>query len=664
MKIWFCWLLLLSSWAQAAPGDDRFLAAREAFRTGDRVHLASEYNGLATTAATSAYDLDPWIEYWYLRQRLDDNDNTGIPDFLKRQSGTYLAERLRGDWLRAMGKQRRWELFSAEYPQLKQPDTELTCYALQARMNTQPQNTRERESAVAAAAIVTPDEVRPLWFTVLDMPEGCKPLMSRLVEMGRLDVDDVWDRIRLLLENKRYNGARQIADFLPDTQIPALKQLESIADKPQRYLDKQLSTHFSGTRQGRELALFALQRLARMEPAQAATQMRKRQEKFSEAERSYAWGQIAWQGALRHQPEALSWYGLATQGKDIRLNEAQRAWQVRAALRARDWPRVQQAIAQMPVAQRDLPDWTYWRARALNEQGRSEEARGLYAKIAGQPTFYGNLADEELGRRIAPPPQAQPPNAEEKASAADNPGLRRALSLFRLNMRLEGVREWNWALRDMNDRQLLAAADLAQRSAVFDRAIYAAERTQTQHDYAMRYLAPFRENVIPQARMTDLDSGWVYGLMRQESRFVMNAQSGVGAKGLMQLMPKTAAWVARKIGMTHFHPADVTLMDTNVALGTHYLRMVLADLDNHPVLASAAYNAGPGRARRWRAELPLEGAIYAETIPFDETRDYVKKVMSNAVYYAALFENKPQSLKSRLGVIGARGGGSSSSDLP
>ncbi len=667
MKIWLCLFLLLSlaSRGQAAPGDDRFLAAREAFRTGDRVHLSNEYNGMASTAS---YELDPWIEYWYLRQRLDASSKAGnasniddayiagISDFLKRQAGTYLAERLRGDWLRAMGKQRQWGAFATEYPQLKQPDTELNCYALQARMETQAQNSRESLAALG--------EARPLWFSVLDMPEGCKPLMSRLVETGQLDIDDVWDRIHLLLENKRYNGARQVADFLPDTQIPALKQLEAIADKPQRYLEKQLSAHFSSKQQGRELALFALQRLARIEPALAAVQMRRLQEKFSESERSYAWGQIAWQGALRHQPEALNWYALATQAKDIRLNDAQRAWQVRAALRARDWPRVQQAIMQMPVAQRDLPDWIYWRARALSEQGRADDARGLYTKIAGQPSFYGNLADEELGRRITPPPRAQPPNAEEQAAAASDPGLRRALSLFRLNMRLEGVREWNWALRDMNDRQLLAAANLAQRSAVFDRAIYAAERTQTQHDYALRYLAPFRENVIPQARMTDLDSGWVYGLMRQESRFVMNAQSGVGAKGLMQLMPKTAAWVAKKIGMTHFHPADVTLMDTNVALGTHYLRMVLSDLDNHPVLASAAYNAGPGRARRWRADQPLEGAIYAETIPFDETRDYVKKVMSNAVYYAAMFENKPQSLKSRLGVVGARGGGTSAKDLP
>jgi soluble lytic murein transglycosylase len=150
--------------------------------------------------------------------------------------------------------------------------------------------------------------------------------------------------------------------------------------------------------------------------------------------------------------------------------------------------------------------------------------------------------------------------------------------------------------------------------------------------------------------------------MRQESRFVTDAKSAVGAKGLMQLMPATARWVAKKIKLPNYHPSKTTDMGTNVTLGTHYLKIVLESLDNHPVLASAAYNAGPGRAKRWRAERPLEGAIYAETIPFAETRDYVKKVMSNAVYYNALFEGRPQSLKQRLGVVRARGNGDSAAE--
>ena len=214
----------------------------------------------------------------------------------------------------------------------------------------------------------------------------------------------------------------------------------------------------------------------------------------------------------------------------------------------------------------------------------------------------------------------------------------------------------------MDDRALLAAAEHAKRQEIWDRAINTADRTLAQHNYSLRYIAPFSDQVLPKADKLALDNGWVYGLMRQESRFVMNANSSAGAKGLMQLMPATAKWVAKKINLTSFQPARVTEMDTNVTLGTNYMKMVLESLDNHPVLASAAYNAGPGRARRWRAERPLEGAIYAETIPFNETRDYVKKVMSNAVYYNSLFEGKPQSLKNSLGVVRARGQGETGVD--
>jgi soluble lytic murein transglycosylase len=206
----------------------------------------------------------------------------------------------------------------------------------------------------------------------------------------------------------------------------------------------------------------------------------------------------------------------------------------------------------------------------------------------------------------------------------------------------------------MNDRELLAASDIAQRAGVFDRAIAAADRTKSEHDYSLRYLSPFSDQIRPAARNQSLDDAWVYGLMRQESRFVTNAKSTVGASGLMQLMPATAKWVAKKIGLKDFHQGQVNDTDTNVLLGTSYMRMVMEDLDNHPVLASAAYNAGPGRARKWRADMAIEGAVYAETIPFSETRDYVKKVMSNSVYYSALFNGGPQSIKSRLGIIGPR----------
>ncbi len=218
-------------------------------------------------------------------------------------------------------------------------------------------------------------------------------------------------------------------------------------------------------------------------------------------------------------------------------------------------------------------------------------------------------------------------------------------------LRSDAQREWRWAMRGRNDMELLAAAEIGRREAFYDMAIYSAERTKEEHDYSLRYLTPYRDITQRYARQLDVDDAWVYGLIRQESRFIIAARSGVGASGLMQLMPATAKWVAKKMGLTSYSVTDI---DTNVQLGTWYLRYVRDSLSGNEVMATAAYNAGPGRARAWQDGRPLDGTIYAETIPFSETRDYVQKVMANAAYYASTFGHANISLKTRMGTIPAR----------
>jgi soluble lytic murein transglycosylase len=274
-------------------------------------------------------------------------------------------------------------------------------------------------------------------------------------------------------------------------------------------------------------------------------------------------------------------------------------------------------------------------------------------RISGRPDFYGVLAAEELGEPLALPQTVHLPGDDDIAQAKRHPGLARALELYRLNLRSEASREWAFTIRGFDDRRLIAAAELARRSDLYDRAINTADRTTALHNYPLRYLAPFREVFSEYARAFDLEESWVLGLTRQESRFIVDAKSSAGARGLMQLMPATARWVAHKIGLKEFHPGNVAEPSINVNLGTSYLKLVLDDL-GHPVLASAAYNAGPGRARRWRNSKPLEGAIYAETIPFNETRDYVKKVMANTMYYAAILNGASVPLKQRLGEVSAK----------
>ncbi|PKO42852.1 MAG: lytic transglycosylase [Betaproteobacteria bacterium HGW-Betaproteobacteria-4] len=641
----FCLILVglalpISVIAQGS-GDSDFLTAREAFQVGDSNKLERAIDQLGQ------HELAAYAENYRLRMGMEKDDPSGLRDFLRRNDGSYVAEKLRADWIRSLGKRLAWDEVDAEFPKLLAPEADVTCYSEQARL------ARFDKKVLG--------EAEKRWLTMLEPPEPCRPVFDALVANQRITNDEIWQRARRQIEANRPSRAKTTLDYLPENQIPDSRSFDSAIGSAMSYLVRQ-PANWSATRTGRELAAIAVARLATNDPRIAADELDKIKDRLHDAERQWAWSQIALLGARRHLPEALGWYANADQTP---LSHEGIQWKVRAALRTQDWGVVRTTIEAMPAELAAKPEWIYWLGRALKSTGRTPEANALFDKIAGQPNFYGNLADEELDRQITLPPNAKEPTLEETSAASDNPGIRRALAFFRLDLRTEAVREWNWALRGMNDRELLAAANLAKRKQIWDRAINTADRTRHEHDYSLRFLAPFGDTVRPAAHNQSLDDAWVYGLMRQESRFITNAKSTVGASGLMQLMPATAKWVAKKIGLRDFKRHRVNDTETNVLLGTSYMRLVMENLDNHPVLASAAYNAGPGRAKKWRADQPLEGAIYAETIPFSETRDYVKKVMSNAVYYSAQFNGKADSLKTRLGVVGARTSeGMKDADLP
>jgi soluble lytic murein transglycosylase len=634
-----------SAYAAGHPEDATFLQARDAFSRGERAKLANALAGLKT------HPLIPWATYFQLNQRLEDGADTGVGEFLERNEGAYVSEKLRGDWLKWLMRKEDWPQARIQFALLQRPDGEATCRGLDVRQ-------RLGEAEVS-------EEARKLLATAAPLAGSCLPPLGRLAASGKLSADDLWERLRRQLANGKLKEARAIAGWLPADETPAWRTVESIDEHPAKYVAK-LPEHYADSRRGRELVSFAVLRMARTDAHLAAERWKELERHFSKPERGFVWGRLALIAATAHQPDAVVWFDQAeTLAGKAQLDEEQAAWRVRAALRAGKWPDVQRALAAMPDTQAALPEWRYWQARAHAALGKPEEAKALYAEIAGQPNFYGILAGEALGKTHTPPPRATTSSAEELAEAGARPGLVRGLALIRADMRIEGIREWNWTLNGLNDRQLLAAAELARRNDVIDRSINTADRTVAEHDYSLRYPTPFLTQVEPKARDVGLDTAWVYGLMRQESRFITEAKSSVGAKGLMQLMPATAKWVAKKIGMSDYQPTKVTEMDINVTLGTNYMKMVLDSLDSHPVLASAAYNAGPGRARKWRAERPLEGAIYAESIPFNETRDYVKKVMANAMSYAVLMGGPTPTLTSRLGMIRPRNfGDRSAEDLP
>ena len=618
--------------AFAAPDDD-FLAARDAYIARNASRLEQYAHKLKNHALAS------FVQYWQLSLNIDTTPSGEINDFLTHHSDSFVADRLRAEWLKVLGRQKQWALFEAAYPQLVNEDTDITCYQLQARL------------ASPANDSGPLNEAKRLWFSSSDLPASCNPLFERLADAHLLTVDDVFARLRLALEAGNVSVARYVSQYLPDKYQSGVKPLETVAENPARFLEKH--AYDLSTRSGQEMVIFAVHRIARTDPEAAIHHWEPIKPRFSADERAYVAGQIALHLARQHLPDALTWFGYA---KDAPLNDLQLAWKARAALRAQHWHTLLSAITDMSASDQRRPEWRYWKARAIKATGKPLAADEQFAQLSREHNFYGQLASEELGAVIEPLIVTYKPSEEEIKTIASIPALQRALALYRLNLRAEGTREWLWAIRAFDDKQLLAAAELARRNELYDRAIGTADRTQQLHDFGLRYPAPHRDTMQAYTKRLNLDDAWVYGLMRQESRFVSVAKSSVGASGMMQLMPATARWAAKKIGMKSFSIGIVHQLDTNFALGTYYMKHVLDSFNGNPVLATAAYNAGPGRARRWQDVKPMDAAAYVESIPFTETRDYVKKVMSNSAYYAARFGDPLTSLKKRLGVIPGKNG--------
>jgi soluble lytic murein transglycosylase len=610
-------------------GDDAIIAAHRAFLAGDHARLVRMAN------KTQGHDLDVYVRYWILSLSIQDTDPKELQDFLDRNTGTVIAEKLRQNWLHVLGERSEWELFRRQLPSLSKVDSENSCYAVKERLQ------RSGLDQMIAA------DVKSIWKTPRAMPEGCLQAVDVMCKSGLLNPQDIRDRLRLLITEDLITEARRTAELCPGDGIPDAKHIKNVWCNPYGFLTR--DDTISRTNAGSELSFVAFLSLAKRDVLRAANLLGGRlQDVIPPRDQRRLWSYFAIQGARQHLPEALEWF---RRGETETIYDDQLAWRVRTALRQGNWIEVKSTIESMEESLRDESAWIYWLGRSLLATGHQQEGKKLFEKISGRHNFYGLLAAEELGIPLQIPPKASPPTKEELSHVSELPGIKRALALYRLNLPRDAATEWRWCVRSMNDRQLLAAAELARINGIWDRSIYTANQTVAEHDFSLRYQSPYKELFVKHARSLHLDETMVLGLVRQESFFNTTARSSAGAMGLMQLMPETARLTARKIGMNRFHKSRLTRPEVNAELGTSHMRHLLDRFSENYALAAAAYNAGPRRAERWRHSKPLEGAIYVESIPFTETRRYVKKVMANAVYYAAVFGREPVSLKGILGII-------------
>ncbi len=610
--------LLVVALAFGVGGDVGATESLPAWRKAFPIADQSLRNGVAVDlGGLRAYPLYPYLRYQELSRRLPELPAAEVREFLQTYADSPLAIRLRDAWLRQLAEERRWDDYLRDFTPTR--DAELECSRRLALLDT-----GQNEAALRDFAT--------LWLRGASLPNACDPVIAAWRARGEPSPERLWQRFALAMTGGNLGLAKTLREAMPAADQTLADSWLSVAGNPRTVLDPGrfdindpraapiLSDGLErwGKRDALEAAA-ALDTLKARDPSLAP--------RLAEVERKLA----LWIASDYH-PSALARLAalpVAVANRDVD------EWRVRVCLRQGDWNAALGWLDRLPAPERDSPRWQYWRGRALEMLGRSEEARQAYQRIAGQRDYHGFLAADRLGSpyAIANTPLVVPAS-EMEALLTRTPALQRSRELYLLGREAEADAEWRRAIQAFDRPALRQAAVLAQRWDWYAQAIVTISRAEYWDDLDLRFPLAYREEVVNQARASALDPTWVYAVIRQESGFRPTARSPVGALGLMQIMPATGRQIARELREASADDPPLLQPDANIRYGVHYLRRMLERLQDNPVLATAAYNAGPNKVALWlpaRAAVPAD--VWAETIPYRETRAYVQRVMEYAAIY-------------------------------
>jgi len=621
-----------SSFADRADEQrEQFLKAESALESGDM----EQYHKLKRALAD--YPLYGYLEYRELRARLADAEPEDVEAFLQRYRGQPIAIRLRAAWLHRLGAHKDWDNYLRFYT--PQASVTLQCYEIRARLQK-----GERKQALQAAL--------KLWLVGHSQPDACDPAFDQLYAAAMIDSDLIWQRIRLAFANQKSSLAVYLAKRLSAEDRTWVRRWQYAHRRPTAAIKQEWAKE--DTPLVREILVHALERLARHKPEQAWNhwQQLSTAHAFSDRQKGEVLKRIALSGALDNHPDAATWLASVPEGaadSDIRQ------WRIRTALVTQQWKDALRWLDQLSPDEREEDNWRYWHARALSATGLAGDALTEYADLSSERSYFGFLAADQLQRPYQMNDSRVEHDKQSLAAIERLPGVQRAHELYLTGKRLDARREWFYATRDMPRDKLRIAALVAHRWGWHDRAIVAAGQASYWSDLTLRFPLPHRESIFANARRYDLDPGLIYGVIRQESIFMEDAVSSVGALGLMQLMPATGKQTARALNIRYRSSQALLQSEQNIRLGSAYLNKLLTRYNGSPVLAAAAYNAGPHRVARWLPEdSDMDATLWTELIPFRETRKYVRRVLTYATIFDWRLELPLTRLSERLPVVKQR----------
>ncbi|RJG13715.1 lytic murein transglycosylase [Pseudomonas cavernicola] len=577
--------------------------------------------------ALSDYPLEPYLAYDELTARLKTASNAEIEKFLAEHGDLPQANWMKLRWLRWLAERGDWQPFINHYDP-KMNFTELDCLYGQYQLG----------HGMTAEGYATAEK---LWLVGKSQPEACEPLFDRWAAAGQLTETKRWKRAKLAAEARNYGLASHLVKTLP-TLANQGQLLIDVAQKPQ--LLKQTARFVPASQTMADVVGLGLRRLARQDPEKAIAllEIYSKRLPFSVEEKVAIAREIGLTLAKRFDNRALP---IMTQYDPELRDNTVSEWRMRLLLRLGRWDEAYQLTRRLPPELANTNRWRYWQARSLQlAQPNSQEPIGLYQPVSRERDFYGFMAADQIKApyQLNNKPLLLDPKLIQKVR--NTAGIRRALEFHARGQIVDGRREWYYVSRLFSRDELVAQARLAYDMEWYFPAIRTISLAQYWDDLDVRFPMAHRSTLVREAKVRGLHSSWVFAITRQESAFMADARSGVGATGLMQLMPATAKETARKFGIPLASPQQVLNPDKNIQLGAAYLSQVHGQFNGNRVLASAAYNAGPSRVRQWlKGSDHLAYDVWVETIPFDETRQYVQNVLSYSVIYGQKL-NAPQPL--------------------
>lgn len=579
--------------------------------------------------------LHPYLEHQRLKKNLKTTSTRSLEKFINKNQHSWLADDLRTDLLERFIKQKQWSKVQKHYKK-EHASNKAKCMGLEANLRIKPSKILE-------------DEAMKIWLSPNRRPKVCNSLFQLLKQRKIVTENQIWQRITLAMDKGRTSLSR---DLSKDLNEPSLVSLWiNLRKSPSANLShKRLKKNDARSRQ---LIAYGIKRMARKNTQTARNKWLKfqRSHTFTTKEKTDVESYIAVRDALNHSPYALK--NLAAIPAKLRSHDAN-IWAARIALREGHWKHLHDAINAMPNEDKNKDRWTYWRTMS-GEYLKEKNARQYLHKISKNASFYGFLSADKLKQPYARLNQKEPDWRALTPKIRQMPSIQRATELFKLGLPKLAKKEWFWTLKRLNKQDKLTAAAYALEINEPFLAIITVSQTKDWNQVGLRFPLEYQDLVKQSARKHGIIPAWVYGIMRRESAFDPKIVSSANAKGLMQVLPSTAKGVAKRLGIRGHRTSDLLIPKKNTNIGAAYLSQMLKRFKGNYIKATAAYNAGPHRIPRWTPSRNISAPRWIESIPFDETRNYVRAVMSyTTIYDHKLFSKNKSNLRlsNRLSPVG------------